>query len=117
MILEDSIELAGITDLAHIVKMADYTQVKEEPLLIPRNKMKKLISKKLRDKLETICEFIYENEESFIRKFLEQEAELVSVSLHSTRIKFVAVLHSGAHIASDCFIKDVNKWASELCSH
>lgn len=71
-----------------------------------------MIPKSLQHKLDVITDFIYNHEQEFLDRFLGEDfaTELLSVSINSERVKFVAVAESGQHIGYDCLIEEYNKW-------
>jgi hypothetical protein len=63
-------------------------------------------------KYENIC---FENEDSFLLRFGQGDIwQLASVSFSSEIIRFVYVLHSGAHISNSCERNEFIKWYKEI---
>jgi hypothetical protein len=67
-----------------------------------------IISSTIRKELNKICEFIFENEQLFLKQFIDVEGELISVSINDETIHFVIVTDDGQHIASNCKVDHFN---------
>jgi hypothetical protein len=72
------------------------------------------ICDKIRKELNQICGFIFQNESSFLKQFIDVEGELISVSINDETIHFVIVTDDGQHISSNCKVDHFNDWVYRI---